>query len=104
MNKWRYALFGWAAWKFTKRYVRRKMPQANSAACVRTVPPSVPPSPQGNRRLAGVRFPYALDEPEMRVSCVPRYVPRDCPVRGLLARREGDPSCARCPGRSRLKK
>jgi hypothetical protein len=30
MNKWRYALFGWVAWKFTKRYVRRKMPLAHS--------------------------------------------------------------------------
>ena len=26
MNRWRYALFGWVAWKVTKRYVRRKMP------------------------------------------------------------------------------
>jgi hypothetical protein len=26
MNKWRYALFGWVAWKVTKRYARRKMP------------------------------------------------------------------------------
>ena len=28
MNKWRYALFGWAAWKVTKRYARRKLPLA----------------------------------------------------------------------------
>jgi hypothetical protein len=26
MNKWRYALFGWVAWKVTKRYARRKLP------------------------------------------------------------------------------
>jgi hypothetical protein len=26
MKKWGYALFGWVAWKVTKRYVRRKMP------------------------------------------------------------------------------
>ena len=27
MNKWRYAVFGWVAWKVTKRYVRRKLPK-----------------------------------------------------------------------------
>jgi hypothetical protein len=26
MNKWRYALFGWVAWKVTRRYMRRKLP------------------------------------------------------------------------------
>jgi hypothetical protein len=26
MKKWRYALFGWVAWKVTKRFVRRKLP------------------------------------------------------------------------------
>jgi hypothetical protein len=26
MNKWRYALFGWVAWKVTKRVARRKLP------------------------------------------------------------------------------
>jgi hypothetical protein len=25
MNKWRYALFGWLAWKVTKRFARRKL-------------------------------------------------------------------------------
>jgi len=28
MNKWRYALFGWVAWKVTKRVARRKLPLA----------------------------------------------------------------------------
>jgi hypothetical protein len=28
MNKWRYALFGWVAWKVAKRYARRKLPLA----------------------------------------------------------------------------
>jgi hypothetical protein len=26
MKKLRYALFGWVAWQFTKRYARRKLP------------------------------------------------------------------------------
>ncbi len=26
MNKWLYALFGWVAWKVTKRVARRKLP------------------------------------------------------------------------------
>ena len=25
MNKWRYTLFGWVAWKVTKRVARRKL-------------------------------------------------------------------------------
>jgi hypothetical protein len=29
MKKWRYALFGWVAWKVTKRVARRKLPLAH---------------------------------------------------------------------------
>jgi hypothetical protein len=28
MNKWRYALLGWLAWKFIKRRARSKIPLA----------------------------------------------------------------------------
>ena len=32
MNKWRYALFGWVAWKVTKRYARRKLPVGSAGS------------------------------------------------------------------------